>query len=58
MRNHIAERHPLALTFINKKNTPSLKAHTRKLQWTVIGDFQFNNNDYFIMAYDMNKAIL
>lgn len=58
MRSHIVDRYPLALTFINKKNTPSLKAHIEKLKWTVIGDFQFNNNDYFIMAYDMNKVIL
>ncbi|WP_369753101.1 GNAT family acetyltransferase [Flavobacterium sp. WC2409] len=58
MRSHIVERYPLALTFINKKNIPSLKAHSKKLQWTIIGDFQFNSNDYFIMAYDMKKAIL
>ena len=51
-------RYPLSLTFINKKNIPSFKAHTEKLQWTVIGDFQFNNNDYYILAYEMTRAIL
>jgi hypothetical protein len=58
MRIHIEKRYPLAVTFINKNNAPSLKAHTEKLKWTVIGDFEFNNNNYFILAYEMNKAAL
>lgn len=58
MRKNMLERYPLSLTFINKKNIPSFKAHTEKLQWTVISEFQFNNNDYHILAYEMKKAIL
>lgn len=58
MRIHIEKRYPLAVTFINKTNAPSLKAHTEKLKWTVIGDFEFNNNNYFILAYEMNKPTL
>ena len=54
MRIHIVKKYSLSLTFINKTNIPSLKAHTEKLNWTVISDFQFNNNDYFILGYDMN----
>ena len=54
MRIHIVKKYSLSLTFINKTNLPSLKAHTEKLKWTVISDFQFNNNDYFILGYDMN----
>ncbi len=54
MRIHVVKKYPLSLTFINKTNAPSLKAHTEKLKWTIIGDFQFNNNNYFILAYDMN----
>ncbi|UQD56026.1 GNAT family acetyltransferase [Flavobacterium sp. K5-23] len=57
MRSHIVARYPLALTFINKNNKPSLKAHTEKLKLTIIGDFQFNNNNYFVLAYDMKKPI-
>lgn len=57
MRIHILERYPLSLTFINKINKPSLKAHTEKLKWIIIADFHFNNNDYFILAYDMNKGV-
>jgi hypothetical protein len=57
MRTHIVKRYPLALTFINKTNIPSTKAHTEKLKWTIIADFQFNNNNYFILAYDMNQPV-
>jgi hypothetical protein len=56
MRIHIVKKYPLSLTFINKTNIPSQKAHTQKLRWTVIADFQFNNNSYHILAYDMNKC--
>lgn len=58
MRIHVVQKYPLSLTFINKTNIPSLKAHTEKLKWTVIGDFEFNNNQYFILAYDMKTPTL
>ena len=57
MRTHMLKKYPLALTFINKINIPSTKAHTEKLKWTIIGDFQFNNNEYLILAYDMSQAV-
>lgn len=57
MRSHMAQSYPVALTFINKINIPSTKAHTEKLNWSIIDDFQFNNNDYYILAYDMNKTV-
>jgi hypothetical protein len=52
------KKYPLALTFINKSNLPSIKAHTDKLHWSIIADFQFNNNSYDILAYDMNKPAI
>ena len=58
MRIHIVKKYPLSLTFINKTNAPSLKAHTEKLKWTIISDFEFNNNNYLILAYDMSKLAL
>lgn len=57
MRKHVVKRYPLALTFINKTNIPSAKAHTEKLKWTIIADFQFNDNNYFILAYDMTLPV-
>lgn len=58
MRIHMLKKYPLSLTFINKTNIPSQKAHTEKLHWTIIADFQFNNNNYFVLAYDMNQSAL
>ncbi len=58
MRIHTVKRYPLGVTFINKTNVPSLKAHTEKLNWTVIDDFQFNDNHYYILAYDMKTPIV
>lgn len=57
MRTHMLHKYPLALTFINKINIPSTKAHTEKLKWTIIKEFQFNNNEYLILAYDMNQSV-
>lgn len=58
MRIHLWEKFPVGITFINKTNIPSQKAHIEKLKWSVIGDFQFNNNNYFILAYDMSQSSL
>jgi hypothetical protein len=57
MRIHMVKKYPLSLTFINKTNIPSTKAHTEKLKWSIISDFQFNNNSYFILAYDMSQPV-
>ncbi|TDE00453.1 GNAT family acetyltransferase [Flavobacterium sandaracinum] len=57
MRINLSQKYPLSLTFINKINIPSTKAHTEKLKWTIIGDFQFNTNDYYILAYDMKQSV-
>lgn len=57
MRKNLLIQYSLSLTFINKINIPSLKAHITKLKWTIIGEFQYNNNTYFILAYDLDKAV-
>ena len=58
MRSHLSKKFPVSITFINKTNIPSQKAHIEKLKWAVLGDFQFNNNDYFILGYDMSQSAL
>lgn len=57
MRTEMVIRFPLALTFINKSNIPSLRAHTTKLNWSTIGDFEYNSNQYAILAYDMQESL-
>ncbi|UII31764.1 GNAT family acetyltransferase [Fulvivirga ulvae] len=58
MRLGMLKRYPLGATFINKANTRSLKAHVDKLGWHVIGDFEYNSQEYFILACDMSRPVL
>jgi hypothetical protein len=58
MRITLLKRYPLSITFINKINPRSLKAHVEKLNWTVIDEFEFNNNNYFMLAFDMKESLL
>jgi len=58
MRKEMLKRFLLGLTFINKINIPSLQAHTKKLQWSIIGEFEYNTNQYFILAYDMSEPLI
>ncbi|MCZ8227711.1 GNAT family N-acetyltransferase [Flavobacterium sp.] len=55
MRIQMMEKYPLSLTFINKINIPSYKAHAEKLCWEVIDEFHYNSNVYYVLAYEMSK---
>ena len=57
MRENTLPKYPLSVTFINKINIPSTKAHVEKLNWTIIDEFSFNNNNYIVLAYDMNEKV-
>ncbi|MDA7746456.1 GNAT family acetyltransferase [Psychromonas sp.] len=46
----MSERYPFMITFINKINTRSYEAHTRKTTLKVISEFSFNNNQYYKLA--------
>lgn len=54
-RQEMSKRYPILITFINHINPRSYEAHTRKLGLDVIKDFQFNNNNYYELGYDMRK---
>ena len=47
---HMRDRFPIMATFINQINHRSYAAHTRKARMTQAGTFQFNGNDYYLMA--------
>ncbi|SDI41734.1 GNAT family acetyltransferase [Propionivibrio dicarboxylicus] len=57
-RAKMAERYPILVTFINKINTRSFAAHTRKLNLQVIQEFEFNNNQYYELAYDTSVPVM
>lgn len=48
----------ISITFINKVNAISTAAHTRKLGWEIIDEFEFNSNQYIALAIDMNKSVI
>jgi len=46
----MSKRYPIMVTFINKINTRSFEAHSRKTPLKVIKEFEFNNNHYYKLA--------
>ncbi|HLV40375.1 GNAT family acetyltransferase [Xanthomarina sp.] len=58
MRIEFLKAYPISITFINKINVISEKAHTRKLGWEIIDEFEFNNNTYIGLAFDMKHSVL
>lgn len=58
MRLNFVNKYPISITFINKVNIPSTKAHTRKLGWEIIDEFEFNKNTYLGLAFDMSQSVL
>ena len=58
MRLEFVKKYPISITFINKVNVISEKAHTRKLGWQIIDEFEYNNNTYIGLGFDMNNSVL
>ncbi|WP_313115240.1 GNAT family acetyltransferase [Aequorivita sediminis] len=58
MRIEFYKKYPIAITFINKVNIISIKAHTKKLGWVIIDEFEFNNSTYISLAFDMKRSVL
>lgn len=56
-REHMSKKYPILVTFINKINTRSFAAHTKKVGLEVIAEFSFNNNHYYELVYDTAKAL-
>jgi len=56
-RAKMVERYPILVTFINKINTRSFVAHTKKLGLQVINEFEFNGNQYYELVYDASKPL-
>lgn len=55
-RQNMSVKYPYLITFINKINTRSFNAHTKKLQLEVIKEFTYNNNNYYELIYDTSKS--
>ena len=53
MRSNMVKKLPFSVTFINKINERSRKAHVEKLGWKIVNEFQFNGNDYYYLMLKM-----
>jgi hypothetical protein len=51
-KEHMSNRYPILITFINKANPRSYGAHVKKLGLDIIKEFQFNNNNYLELGFD------
>ena len=58
MRTAFIKKYPISITFINKVNAISLNAHTKKLGWVIIDEFEFNNKNYIGLGFDMKRSVL
>jgi hypothetical protein len=58
MRIEFLKKYPVSITFINKINAISERAHIKKLGWEVIDEFEFNNNRYIGLGFDMNNSVV
>ncbi len=56
-QKEMSKRYPILITFINKINTRSYQAHTKKLGLEVIAEFDYNNNHYYELAFDTAKEL-
>lgn len=54
-RREMSKRFSILLTFINEANPRSFAAHTKKVGFEVIKKFDYNNNHYYELGYDMTK---
>ncbi len=50
IQENYRDKFPFAITFINKVNERSFKAHARHTPLSIIGDFEFNDNQYCALA--------
>ncbi len=56
-RKLMEKRYPIMITFINQINPRSFKAHTEKVGMELIKTFDFNDNHYYELGYDMSRMV-
>jgi hypothetical protein len=58
MRTGMRSKYPIGITFINKINKRSYAAHTKKLKMSTIDEFEFNNNNYYGLAFPTKESVI
>jgi hypothetical protein len=54
-RSEMNKKYPILVTFVNKSNPRSIKAHVDKLGLDLAMEFEYNNNSYLELLYDTSK---
>jgi putative acetyltransferase len=57
IKTAMSKRYTLGLTFINQVNAISIAFHTRKLGLVIVDEFEFNDKQYFGLAWHSNPSI-
>ncbi|HBG19264.1 MAG TPA: hypothetical protein DDY32_08320 [Desulfobulbaceae bacterium] len=55
---HGCPRFSVGITFINKGNERSYRAHARRLGMTVVDEFQHGGREYYSLAFDTAVSVL
>ncbi|MBF0542442.1 MAG: GNAT family acetyltransferase [Nitrospirae bacterium] len=58
MRIEFSSRYPVGVTFINRINELSFKAHTHKLGLKIIDEFVFDGKNFYGLAFDTSKSVI
>jgi hypothetical protein len=53
LRLSFASRYSFGVTFINQLNRRSYVAHTKKLNWQLVAEFEFKNGQFYGLAHDL-----
>jgi hypothetical protein len=53
LRSIFAPNYATGITFINQLNPRSYAAHTKKLNWQVVAEFEFNSGNFYGLAHDL-----
>jgi len=58
LRLGVSGRYPVGLTFINRVNQRSYRAHVAKLGLEVVDEFSFSGRDYFSLGFPTSRSVL
>jgi hypothetical protein len=53
LRSSFADRYQVGVTFINQLNPRSYAAHTQKLNWQLVAEFEFKGGTFYGLAHDL-----
>ena len=56
LRSSFAPNYSAGVTFINQLNPRSYAAHTKKLNWQLVAEFEFNSGNFYGLAHNLQPA--